>query len=189
MKWIFLCFVLFLSACQQSPSVYKADVVNGDYDPIGEATLTEDAEGVNVKVEVVGLSPGFHGIHLHETPTCEGPTFESAGGHWSDQDKAKHGLMQTEDHHIGDMPNMEVDASGQASYEYVVEEATLLDGSGSLFNENGGKALIIHSGQDDGVSQPAGDSGQRVACAEITKDKKDEETDNPAEDVSEEEKE
>ncbi|WP_306978366.1 superoxide dismutase family protein [Alkalibacillus salilacus] len=189
MKWIFLCLMIFLTACGGSPSVYKADIINSNYDVVGETTLSEDANGVNVKVELVGLSPGFHGIHIHENPTCEGPTFESAGGHWSNSEEAVHGLMQPEDHHIGDMPNMEVEASGEASYEYVVEKATLQDGSGSLFNENGGKALIIHSGQDDGVSQPAGDSGDRVACAEITKGEKDEETDNPAEGVEEDQEE
>ncbi|WP_017187131.1 superoxide dismutase family protein [Alkalibacillus haloalkaliphilus] len=191
MKWVYLVGVIFLlSACQAETQVTTADIINTDYDVIGEVTLTEDAEGVEVEVEVVGLTPGFKGIHIHEIPECEAPAFESAGGHWSIDEEAEHGLMHPDGHHIGDMPNILVEDDGSATYEYVIEDATLLDGQGSFFNEDGGKSLIIHDGPDDGISQPAGDAGDRVACAEITKDDDDdEETDNPAEGEEDEEEE
>ncbi|GAA0464904.1 superoxide dismutase family protein [Alkalibacillus silvisoli] len=190
MKWFYLLGLVFLlSACQEEAQVTTADIINTDYDVIGEVTLTEDAEGVEVEVEVVGLTPGFHGIHIHENPECVGPTFETAGGHWSIDEEAEHGLMHPDGPHIGDMPNILVEDDGSATFDYVLEEATLLDGRGSFFNEDGGKSLIIHEDEDDGISQPAGDAGDRVACAELTQEDDAEETDNPAEGEEEEEEE
>ena len=67
-------------------------------------------------------------------------------------------------------------------------EATLKDGKGSVFSDEG-KALIIHSGQDDGVRQPSGDSGERVACAVIKKDSELQEGTNTGEQVEQKEEE
>ncbi|WP_223155041.1 superoxide dismutase family protein [Alkalibacillus aidingensis] len=190
--WILVGLMLIMSACQSDDETVKTgDIINSDHDVIGEATFTEGAEGVDIEAEVVGLSPGFHGIHIHENPECEPPSFETAGGHWSTDEEAEHGLMHPDGSHVGDMPNLLVEDDGTATFEYTIEDATLLDGQDSFFAENGGKALIIHEEEDDGISQPAGDAGERVACAEILKsdEEGEEETDNPAENVGEEEEE
>jgi Cu-Zn family superoxide dismutase len=42
------------------------------------------------------------------------------------------------------------------------------DGSNSVFT-NGGTALVIHGGPDDMKSDPAGNSGPRIACGVIEK--------------------
>jgi|SRR5690625_2009145 len=188
MRFVILFSFMFLVACQASETTtIETDIINGDYDTIGKATISEDPEGVKVEVSVEGLEPGFHGIHIHEFPKCEGPTFETAGNHWNIDD-SKHGLMHPEGHHIGDMPNLEIGSDGSATFEYVISEATLKDGRGSIFSD-GGKAIIIHDGVDDGVSQPAGDSGTRIACGIITKDVESTEGENPGEDVEEKEEE
>ena len=179
----------FLIGCQSDQkTMVETDIYNADSDIIGKATVSEEPEGVKVKVALEGLEPGFHGIHVHEFPKCESPNFESAGNHWTIDD-SKHGLMHPEGPHIGDMPNIEVGGDGTiADYEFVLSEATLKDGKGSVFSDEG-KALIIHSGQDDGVSQPSGDSGERVACAVIKKDSELQEGTNPGEQVEQKEEE
>ncbi len=188
MRYLFLFLFVMLVSCQgNETTTIETDIMNEDYDTIGKASISEDPDGVKVEVSVEGLSPGFHGIHIHEFPQCEAPTFETAGNHWNIDD-SKHGLMHPEGNHIGDMPNLEVDSDGSATYEYVIPEATLKDGRGSMFSD-GGKALIIHDGMDDGVSQPAGDSGTRIACAIITRDTEPTKGENPGEDVEEEEEE
>ena len=171
----------FLIGCQSDQkTMVETDIYNADSDIIGKATVSEEPEGVKVKVALEGLEPGFHGIHVHEFPKCESPNFESAGNHWTIDD-SKHGLMHPEGPHIGDMPNIEVGGDGTiADYEFVLSEATLKDGKGSVFSDEG-KALIIHSGQDDGVSQPSGDSGERVACAVLKQGSELTEAKNPGE--------
>ncbi|GEL77907.1 superoxide dismutase family protein [Tenuibacillus multivorans] len=187
-KLIFLIGILIiLSACQaDAEAVHEIDIKNQDLDIIGKAKFQTDPGGVKVSVTAEGLTPGFHGIHLHEFPKCEPPNFESAGNHWSNEADKKHGLMHPEGHHIGDMTNLEVSGDGTvAKYEYVIEDATLQDGNGSIFKD-GGKALIIHSGQDDGVSQPSGESGERIACGEIIKGEERSQGQNPGDQVEKE---
>ncbi|PKR78192.1 superoxide dismutase [Halalkalibacillus sediminis] len=179
-----------MTACQaDAATVYEVDIKNRDSDVIGKAKFQEDAGGVTVEVNVAGLTPGFHGIHLHEFPKCEPPTFESAGSHWTNDD-SKHGLMHPDGHHIGDMPNIEVGGDGTATFEYLIADATLKDGKGSIFSD-GGKALIIHEKIDDGVSQPSGDAGERMACGVIQKDSKSttEDASNPGDQVEDAEEE
>ncbi|WP_194840946.1 superoxide dismutase family protein [Filobacillus milosensis] len=183
---VLLGLLLILTACSaDTETIYEADIKNKDLDIIGKAKFQTDPGGVKLTVNLEGLSPGFHGIHLHEFPKCEPPTFESAGNHWSNQGDKKHGLMNPDGHHIGDMTNLKVDGDGTATFEYVIEDATLQDGKGSIFKDEG-KALIIHSGQDDGVSQPAGNSGERIACAEIIKGKQRSDGQNPGDQVEKE---
>ena len=186
---LFILLTIVLVGCQSNQeTIVETDIYNADSDIIGKATFSEDPQGVKVQVALEGLEPGFHGIHIHEFPKCDGPDFESAGNHWTIDD-SKHGLMHPEGPHIGDMPNIEIGGDGTvADYEYVLPEATLKDGNGSMFSDEG-KSLIIHSGQDDGVSQPAGDSGERVACAVIQKDTEREDGTNPCDQVEKEEEE
>ncbi|RPF50296.1 superoxide dismutase family protein [Aquisalibacillus elongatus] len=182
-------FCLFLTACQANDeTIHEADIKNQNLDIIGKAKFQSDPGGVKLTVNLEGLEPGLHGIHLHEFPKCEPPTFESAGNHWSNQGDKKHGLMHPDGHHIGDMPNLEVSGDGTATFEYVIKEASLQDGKNSIFKDEG-KALIIHSGQDDGVSQPAGDAGERAACAEIKKGEERSDGQNPGDQVEEQEEE
>ncbi|ASN07331.1 superoxide dismutase [Virgibacillus necropolis] len=138
---------------------------NPSGDMVGTATLKEQPEGVSVKVKVEGLKPGLHGIHVHEFPKCEGPDFKSAGNHFNPEGK-DHGAMHPKGPHLGDLPNVEADSSGVVDVELMLAGATMLEGKKSLFKDQG-KSLIIHSDMDDGVSQPSGDSGERLICGEI----------------------
>ena len=143
---------------------------NSSGDMIGTVQLTEGDGGVDFKVKLEGLEPGYHGMHVHEYPKCDQPDFTTAGNHFN-PDGNEHGLMHPEGSHLGDLPNIEADSSGLVDAELMLPEATLMDGKKSLLDGEG-TSLIIHKGQDDGVSQPGGESGARIACGLIAKDEK-----------------
>ncbi len=121
---------------------------------------------MTVQIKVEGLEPGLHGVHIHEYPKCEAPDFKSAGNHFDPEGK-EHGLMHPDGSHLGDMPNLEIEGDGTTDVEFELPGVTLMDGEKSLLREEG-TSIIIHSGQDDGVSQPSGESGERIVCGIIS---------------------
>ncbi|WP_010647317.1 superoxide dismutase family protein [Oceanobacillus massiliensis] len=169
MRFLIFILISLLAACQpDSPTSQKVEMYNASGDMVGTATLNEQNDGVGIELKLEGLTPGFHGIHVHEFPKCEGPDFTSAGNHFNPEGK-EHGLMHPDGPHLGDLPNIEADAGGLANAELMLAGATLLDGKNSLLNEEG-VSLVVHEGQDDGVTQPSGESGVRILCGEIKKD-------------------
>lgn len=136
---------------------------------VGTAVIGQGkgASGVTIKLNLKGLTPGEHAVHFHTTAKCEGPAFTSAGGHFNPEMK-HHGLNNPEGPHAGDMPNFMVKANGTAKVTVVDPRVTLGDGNNSLY-ANGGTALMIHAKADDLKSDPAGNAGDRIACATITK--------------------
>lgn len=166
---LLIILLLFLTACQPNDETSRTvNMYNSDGDMIGTAKLNERPEGVLIKLKLEGLEPGFHGIHVHEFAKCKGPAFKSAGSHVNPEGN-EHGLMHPKGAHLGDLPNIEADSGGLADAELMLPKATLLDGKNSLI-EGGGTSLVITAGQDDGVSQPSGDSGPRIACGKISND-------------------
>jgi superoxide dismutase, Cu-Zn family len=148
-----------------TPVVVKlADAKGAD---IGTATLTGAPTGVSIALDVHGLTPGQHAIHVHETPTCTAPDFKSAGGHFN-PDKKQHGIDNKMGPHAGDMPNFTVDAKGSAKVTVVAPGVTLGTDAHSVFTGTG-TALVIHAKADDMKSDPAGNAGDRIACGTITK--------------------
>ncbi|PWU68128.1 superoxide dismutase family protein [Gracilibacillus dipsosauri] len=186
---LFIFSLCILSACKDNTrSPLEVRLYNADNDAVGTATFKEQADKVTVHVTAEGLTPGFHGIHIHEYPACEGPDFQTAGNHFNPKGK-DHGLMNPKGAHLGDMPNIEADPSGAVDVELDIPEATLMDGNTSLLRENG-TSIIIHEKQDDGISQPAGDAGNRVVCGVISLDESNQENKptDPTEVDKEEEK-
>lgn len=145
-------------------------LVDGAGKTIGAVQLEQRANGVTVNVTFQGIdaiAPGEHGIHLHAVGKCDGPDFTTAGGHFNPTAK-KHGTRNPEGPHAGDLPNLVVGPTtatqGGYAYTATVTGVTLSPGSTSLFDADG-TALVVHAGPDDYVTDPAGNSGGRVACA------------------------
>ena len=146
-----------------------ADLVNAQGAKIGTAKITSTGNGVKFAVKVSQLTPGDHGIHIHNVGKCEGPAFTTAGGHFNPT-SAHHGIHNSQDPHphLGDLDNLKVGQDGKASATFMVSGVTLGDGTNSLFHD-GGTALVIHAKADDLMSDPSGNSGDRVACGVIEK--------------------
>lgn len=151
----------------EHPATATARLVDVDGQELGEVRLEETPfHGVLLTVEVAELTPGVHALHVHETGRCEGPSFESAGGHYAPRGHA-HGVRTAEGKHAGDLPNLHVPDNGRVAVEVLAEGVTLHPHlPHTLFDEDG-SAVVIHAGADDYESQPSGAAGSRVACGVI----------------------
>ena len=146
-----------------------ADILSAKGTQIGTAKITSTGKGVKIEVKVTQLTPGEHGIHIHAVGKCEVPAFTTAGGHFNPT-SAHHGVHNTQDPHphLGDLMNLVVDKKGNAKATFLANGVTLGDGPNSLFHD-GGTSLVIHAKEDDLMSDPSGNSGDRIACGVIEK--------------------
>ncbi len=137
----------------------------------GSATFTERKEGVvEFTIQVKGLKPGRHGVHLHAVGKCE-PDFAAAGGHFDPGPAGNPDPDANHPFHMGDIPNLTVGADGAGVLQGVTTRVTLSDGPLSLFDADG-SAIIIHGNPDQGITgEPKSgvSGGPRVACGIITK--------------------
>jgi Cu-Zn family superoxide dismutase len=159
-------FLLASSAFAQEQSRAYAELKDRDGKAVGTATLREEPGGVVIQLQAKGLSPGLHAVHVHAVGKCEGPAFTSAGGHFNPAQK-KHGLKSADGPHAGDLPNMLVAKSGSGRFQVLTDAITLKPGATSVFDSDG-SALVIHTGADDYITDPAGNAGDRAACGVIT---------------------
>lgn len=146
----------------------------------GSASLTETEGGIEVRANLRGLEPGFHGFHVHEAGVCDPEAregggrapFSSAMGHLAG-DGADHGA------HAGDLPTVLVRKDGTASLTVVTDRLRLPD-----VRDQDGSALMVHAMRDNQANIPeryksegkagpdaetldTGDAGDRVACGVI----------------------
>jgi superoxide dismutase, Cu-Zn family len=127
----------------------------------GTITFIKVTDGVRVVADLQGLTPGKHGIHIHECGDCSAADGSSAGGHFNPMSKS-HGAPMDAMRHEGDMGNIEADAAGKAHLDYVDKNITL-EGVFSII----GRSVIVHKNEDDLKTQPTGNAGARVACGVI----------------------
>ena len=134
---------------------------------VGTATILSKGAGVEMKLELKNLPPGVHAVHFHQKAQCDPPDFKSAGGHFNPTGK-QHGFDNPQGHHSGDMMNFTVKENGAA--KVAVKDDDVVLGTGSEANSllaNGGTSIMIHAKADDYKTDPAGDSGDRIACGAI----------------------
>ena len=144
----------------------KAEMKDAKGASIGTVTLTDVPAGVLLNLSLKGLPAGTYGFHLHAVGKCEGPAFASAGGHFN-PGQHKHGFMNPEGQHAGDLPNLHVAGTGDFNLEVVAAGVTLKKGGANSLSDADGSALVIHEKADDYKTDPAGDSGARIICGVI----------------------
>ncbi len=152
-------------ANNQAPGV-TVSIVNGQGEAIGQAELSQKDGKLFMHLEAKKLPPGKHAIHFHAEGKCDPPDFSSAGGHFNPFDK-QHGFNNPKGYHSGDLPNIEVGADGSVSVDLFTADASLLQGKPNSLLKPGGTAIVIHEKEDDYVTDPAGNSGSRIACGVI----------------------
>lgn len=145
----------------------NATVIGVEGNALGVVMLEETPAGLLITTDIKGLPEGDHGFHFHQKGVCDvAQKFTTAGGHFT-PGQEKHGLMVMGGPHGGDMPNQHVGADGVLKAQILNTRVTLSPGAKSLLDADG-SALVIHAGADDYKSQPAGDAGDRIACAVIS---------------------
>ena len=154
--------------------------------PIGQVALQQEDGKVAVRVDIApntALTPGFHGMHVHDVGTCTGPAFTSAGSHYNPA-ATTHGT------HAGDLPVLLVQSDGSAhlvteTSSFTVAElltadvAVIVHGLADNFanipttyffdtNSSGAPDAGDVAGPDPATTAKTGDSGARKACGAVT---------------------
>ncbi|HYC41931.1 MAG TPA: superoxide dismutase [Cu-Zn] SodC [Noviherbaspirillum sp.] len=134
---------------------------------VGKVVLRDTPYGLELTPTLTGLTQGVHGFHVHENPSCE-PKEQNgkmvaglaAGGHYDPAGTKKHGLPWG-DGHLGDLPPLFVDMTGNASNPVLSPRLKLADVRG--------RSLMVHAGGDNHADHPAplGGGGARVVCGVI----------------------
>ncbi|MBO0856165.1 MAG: superoxide dismutase family protein [Nocardia sp.] len=162
-----------------SGDTVKVELKDASGKQVGTASFAAAEGKVQLTVDAQGLTPGFHGLHIHTNGKCEANStapsggapgnFLSAGGHLQVGDPNKHPAS-------GDLTSLEAGQDGSAKLVTTTDAVTL--------DQIKGKALIIHAGADnfaniptryqvngapgpDAETMSTGDAGARVACGVI----------------------
>jgi len=134
---------------------------------VGQVSITETAYGLVFTPALKGLSPGLHGFHLHQNPSCASLDKDgamvpalAAGGHY-DPDNSKRHDTPWGSGHRGDLPALYVDAAGNATQPVLAPRLKTADLAG--------RSLMVHAGGDNHADHPAplGGGGARIACGII----------------------
>ena len=153
----------------EGASVAQARLIDSTGNRIGIATFVEHKKGAQITLNVKGLTPGAHGMHIHNVGECDTTTkFLSAGPHFNPHGTL-HGAHSSTGPHAGDLPNLIVKENGKVAESMENSLITLEEGLINSSIDADGSALIIHAGPDDLISDPTGKSGGRIACGVIEK--------------------
>lgn len=161
--WIGVCIAWAMAQNMSHSAVVNLKPTQGN-NVTGTVQFNEVPGKVRIVADVTGLKPGKHGFHIHEKGDCSAPDATSAGGHFNPE-MHKHGAPDSAEHHLGDLGNIEADATGKAHYDRTVDFLTIAVDPNTI----AGKAVIVHAQEDDLMSQPVGNAGARLACGVIEK--------------------
>lgn len=158
-----LCLPFLLAGCvpMAAPDVpvSTANLLSSSGAVLGTVRVFSEPTGVMLRIDAAGLPAGQHGVHVHAVGRCDTPAFTSAGSHWNPTGK-KHGHRNPAGFHMGDLGNLGVGADGKLVAGLLVPQATI-DG----LRDADGAALVVHAKEDDEITDPSGNSGDRIACA------------------------
>ncbi|XP_037085058.1 superoxide dismutase [Cu-Zn]-like [Pollicipes pollicipes] len=157
---------------QCSAVAARVDLVSGVSDKINGALFFYQecpSHPVMVTGRISGLTPGKHGLHVHELPNL-GEKCSDAGGHYNPFQR-NHGAQtsDTDHRHVGDLGNIVADYNGVAEVYIADPIISLFPGDRDIFR----RSIVVHSGEDDlGLggnpgSLKTGNAGMRLGCGVI----------------------
>lgn len=153
---------LLLGPARAFAEAASAQIKFADGSEAGTIEISEAAAGVLLKVDLKGLTPGAHALHVHEFGKCDGD-FSAAGGIYNPLG-AKHGFLNDEGPMAGDLPNVIAAADGTARAEILSPLLTLSKEADESLLDSDGSALVIFSKPDDYLTDPDGGAEARIAC-------------------------
>lgn len=129
---------------------------------LGSVTLADSPYGLIVTPNLHGLTPGAHGFHIHQNPSCADAAM-AAGGHLDPIGSDLHLGPYNNTGHLGDLPVLVADANGDATLPVLAPKLTLAQADDH--------ALMIHAGGDNyaDIPEKLGGGGARFACGVIPK--------------------
>ena len=143
--------------------LYEVDK-QGTGKSLGSVAVHQSAFGLVFTPDLKSLTPGLHGFHVHQNPSCDAAEKDgemvpalAAGGHYDPYDTGKHDTPWGSGH-AGDLPPLYVADDGTATHPVLAPRLTLKDLQG--------RSLMIHAGGDNHSDhpKPLGGGGARVAC-------------------------
>jgi Cu-Zn family superoxide dismutase len=144
----------------------RAEMRDAQGRALGVMTLSQTPLGVLITGDLTGVPGGVHGLHFHDVGRCD-PPFTSAGGHFNPTQRA-HGFRNRAGYHAGDLTSFPAPPTGSVRVDQFSREVTLGTGPTSLLDGDG-SSLVVHASPDDYATDPAGNSGERIACGVIAR--------------------
>jgi len=152
----------FQNILKNPPTAYALIKGSPDFSNInGTIFFYQLTDGVLAIAQVNGLPQGadncsanVFGFHIHEGSSCNGTAefrFASSGPHYN-PNNCPHPA------HAGDMPPL-FGNHGSAFMVFTTDRFSIKNIIG--------RTVIVHSSPDDFTTQPAGNSGTKIACGQI----------------------
>jgi superoxide dismutase, Cu-Zn family len=163
--WFLILAVLISGACAHAkrPMAMATLAPTSGQTASGTVHFNDVGDGnVEVVIDLTGVPPGVHGLHIHEKGDC-GNNAQNAGGHFNPTGMV-HGAPDAVSHHAGDFGNVTADANGEVHTRFTTHSISLIQGFSSSAI---GHAVVLHEKADDLISQPSGNAGGRIACGVV----------------------
>ena len=160
MKRVFFLVVLFLmtyGTAHAEDLQVKMHLLTqeGIGDAIGTVTISVTEYGLAFTPKLERLSPGLHGFHVHQNPSCLPGRKRTARWFQDCQPvdittRAETGMHDTPfgKGHLGDLPALYVDENGMATSPVLAPRLKKLE-------DVKGRSLMIHAGGDNYSDMPA----------------------------------
>ena len=164
-KIVYIIITLFTAACTKEKSAI-ANIQEINQSGVGgTATFTKTNSGTRLDLEISGAQEGQVAVHIHEGSECDNINGAKAGGHWNPTEEP-HSLWGAGAFHSGDIGNIKINKTGYARYVMLDTLGRWTIGGEKTTNVIN-RTIIIHSGVDDGKTQPSGNAGVRIGCGAI----------------------